>query len=74
MVFDNGWQFDIDKLRDYCADYGIQTRFTVIARPQTNGQVESANKQILNGLKKRLDTAKGLWQTSSPQYFGPFAQ
>jgi len=24
--------------------------------------VESTNKQILNGLKKRLDAAKGLWE------------
>ncbi|XP_016196105.1 uncharacterized protein LOC107641313 [Arachis ipaensis] len=29
--------------------------------PQTNGQVESANKIIVKGLKKRLDDAKGLW-------------
>ena len=32
-----------------------------VARPQTNGQAESTNKQILNGLKKKLDNAKGLW-------------
>ena len=32
-----------------------------ICYPQTNGQVESANKNILNSLKKRLDDAKGLW-------------
>jgi len=25
MIFDNGRQFDIDKLRDYYASYGIQT-------------------------------------------------
>ncbi|XP_015963087.1 uncharacterized protein LOC107487021 [Arachis duranensis] len=28
---------------------------------QTNGQVESANKIILSGLKKRLDNKKGAW-------------
>ena len=32
-----------------------------VCHPQTNGQVESANKNILNSLKKRLDDAKGLW-------------
>jgi len=47
-------------------DYGIQARFTSVARPQTNGQVESANKQILNGLKKILDAAKGLWADELP--------
>ena len=45
----------------FCADYGIQMRFTTVARRQTNGQVESGNKQILNGLKQRLNVAKGLW-------------
>nr|XP_025678020.1 uncharacterized protein LOC112777850 [Arachis hypogaea] len=32
-----------------------------VEHPQTNGQVESANKIIVKGLKKRLDEAKGLW-------------
>jgi len=58
MVFDNDRQFDTNKLRDYFADYGIKPRFTAVARPQTNKQVESANKQILNG--------KGLWEDELP--------
>ena len=29
--------------------------------PQTNGEVELSNKNILESLKKRLDDAKGLW-------------
>ncbi|XP_015953524.1 uncharacterized protein LOC107477943 [Arachis duranensis] len=32
-----------------------------VEHPQTNGQVESANKIIVKGLKKRLDEAKGIW-------------
>ena len=32
-----------------------------VCHSQTNGQVESANKNILNSLKKRLDDAKKLW-------------
>jgi len=36
-------------------------RFTAVARPQMIGQAESTNKQILNGLKKRLDNTKRLW-------------
>ena len=66
MIFDNGRQFDTDKLRDYCASYGIQMRDTAVTRPQTNGQVESTNKQILSGLKKRLDSAKGPWADELP--------
>ena len=37
-----------------------------VCHPQTNGQVESANKNILNSLKKRLDDAKGLWVEELP--------
>jgi len=33
VIFDNGRQFDIYKLHDYCADYGIQMQFIAIARP-----------------------------------------
>ncbi|XP_072087110.1 uncharacterized protein [Arachis hypogaea] len=32
-----------------------------IKHPQTNGQVEAANKVILKGLKKRLEGKKGSW-------------
>ncbi|XP_072054885.1 uncharacterized protein [Arachis hypogaea] len=32
-----------------------------VEHPQMNGQVESANKIIVKGLKKRLDEAKRLW-------------
>jgi len=44
MIFNNGRQFGTNRLRDYCAGYGIQTRYTAVARPQTDGQVESTNK------------------------------
>ena len=37
-----------------------------VCHPQTNGQVELANKNILNFLKKRLDDAKGLWVEELP--------
>ena len=36
------------------------------AYPQSNGQVEAVNKTILNGLKKRLDGAKGRWAEELP--------
>ena len=37
-----------------------------VCHPQTNGQVESSNKNILESLKKRLDDAKGLWVEELP--------
>ncbi|XP_015931831.1 uncharacterized protein LOC107458132 [Arachis duranensis] len=36
-------------------------KFSSIEHPHTNGQVESTNKVILLGLKKRLDNKKGAW-------------
>ncbi|XP_057444380.1 uncharacterized protein LOC130736583 [Lotus japonicus] len=41
-------------------------RFASVEHPQTNGQAESANKVILNGLRKNLDEAKGLWAEELP--------
>ena len=35
--------------------------YSTSAYPQGNGQVEAVNKVIVNGLKKRLDDAKGKW-------------
>ncbi|XP_057756151.1 uncharacterized protein LOC130975360 [Arachis stenosperma] len=40
---------------------GYKTEVLLGRAPQTNGQVESANKIILLGLKKRLDNKKGAW-------------
>ena len=40
---------------------GITNRYSTSAYPQGNGQVETINKVIVNGLKKRLDDAKGKW-------------
>ena len=37
-----------------------------MSQPQTNGQVESANKKILNGIKKKIERAKGTWDEELP--------
>jgi len=38
-----------------------------VEHPQTNGQVESANKVLLRGLKRKLKKAKGSWAEEVPQ-------
>ena len=38
---------------------GITNRYSTPAYPQGNGQAGAVNKVIVNGLKKRLDDAKG---------------
>ncbi|XP_057418560.1 uncharacterized protein LOC130712759 [Lotus japonicus] len=66
LVMDNGTQFTSALTRDFCADLGIDMRFDSVEHPQTNGQAEAANKVILNGLKKKLDEAKGWWAEELP--------
>ena len=37
IILDNGTQFDNAKFRRFCDDHKVQKRFSVVARPQTNG-------------------------------------
>ncbi|XP_057724044.1 uncharacterized protein LOC130940004 [Arachis stenosperma] len=61
VISDNGTQFTDKKFTEFLNGLGIRQRFSSVEHPQTNGQVESANKVILSGLKKRLDNKKGAW-------------
>ena len=61
LISDNGLQFDSKTFRKYCSDLGIKNRYSTPAYLQGNGQAEAVNKVIVNGLKKRLDDAKGRW-------------
>ena len=46
-------------LQNRVSKLGIKNRYSTLAYPQSNGQVEATNKTILNWSKKRLDGAKG---------------
>ena len=59
IILNNGLQFDSKSFRRYCYDLGITNRYSTPAYPQGNGQAEAVNNVIVNGLKKRLDDAKG---------------
>ena len=61
LILDNGLQFDNKAFRRYCCDLGITNKYSTLAYPQENGHVETVNKVIVNGLKKKLDDAKGKW-------------
>ncbi|XP_072087116.1 uncharacterized protein [Arachis hypogaea] len=61
VISDNRTQFTDKKFREFLEGLHVSHRFSSVEHPQTNGQVESANKIIVKGLKKRLDGAKGLW-------------
>ena len=66
LISDNGLQFDSKAFRKYCSDLSIKNRYSTPAYPQGNGQAEAVNKAIVNGLKKRLDDAKGKWVEELP--------
>ena len=61
LVSENGLQFDSRTFQEFCSDLDIKNRYSTLAYPQSNGQAEVVNKTILNGLKERLDGAKGKW-------------
>ena len=59
LISDNDLQFDSKSFRRYCCDLEIMNRYSTPAYLQGNGQAKAVNKIIVNGLKKRLDDAKG---------------
>lgn len=61
MVSDNGTQFKGKKFLELMETYQIEHHTSYVAYPQSNGQVENANKTIIKGIEKRLEEAKGLW-------------
>ncbi|KAK3031544.1 hypothetical protein RJ639_035457 [Escallonia herrerae] len=67
LVVDNGKQFDNNNFRTFCTNLAIDLRFTSVAHPQSNGQTENMNQSILQGLKKKLDEARGAWVDELPK-------
>jgi len=58
LVSDNDTQFASQQLGKLCSEVGIKQVFALVEHPQTNGQVESANRVLLKGLKRRFEKAK----------------
>uniref|UniRef100_A0A2N9EA67 Integrase catalytic domain-containing protein n=1 Tax=Fagus sylvatica TaxID=28930 RepID=A0A2N9EA67_FAGSY len=72
LISDNGTQFNSGPFREFCSEFGIRNYFSSPAYPQGNGQAESSNKTILNGIKKRLEKAKGQWVEELPNVLWTF--
>lgn len=66
VITDNGTQFTDRGLQDFLNNLRIKHHVSSVEHPHTNGQVEAANKVILNELKKRLSRAKSLWAEEMP--------
>ena len=56
VITDKGSQFTSNAFQGYCEDVGIKVCYASVAHPQSNGQAERANAEILRGLKTRTYT------------------
>uniref|UniRef100_A0A2N9EFL0 Integrase catalytic domain-containing protein n=1 Tax=Fagus sylvatica TaxID=28930 RepID=A0A2N9EFL0_FAGSY len=65
-ISDNGTQFESRLFKGFCSDLGIKNFFSSPGYPQSNGQAEASSKIILNGIKKKLEEAKGKWVEELP--------
>jgi len=61
IITNNERQFTNRKLVEFYESLGIRHKTSSVEQLQTNSQAESANKVILNELKKRLGSSKGKW-------------
>ncbi|KAL0439122.1 UNVERIFIED_CONTAM: hypothetical protein Slati_2395200 [Sesamum latifolium] len=61
IISDNGRQFQGRRIKEWCQDLHIKQRFTIVAHPQANGQVEVTNRILVQGIKRRLERVGGNW-------------
>ena len=66
LVSGDGLHFDSKAFREFCSSLNITNWYSTPVYPQSNGQVEATTKAIVNGLKKRLEGAKGRWAEELP--------
>ncbi|PKA60535.1 hypothetical protein AXF42_Ash017941 [Apostasia shenzhenica] len=66
IITDNGTSFANQWIHDFCGKHQINLKYASVRYPHTNGKAETANKNILNILKKRLDSAKACWPEELP--------
>ena len=66
LITDNGTQFTDKRLQGWLSDLGVKQIFTSIAHPQGNGQVEHANRSIIDDIKMRLGTKRNGWVDELP--------
>ena len=69
LISDSRLQFNSKVFRRYYCELGITNKYSTLAYPQGNEQVDAVNKVIVNGLKKMLDDAKGKWVEKLPNVF-----
>ncbi|KAL9994722.1 putative nucleotidyltransferase, Ribonuclease H [Helianthus debilis subsp. tardiflorus] len=66
MVTDNGKQFAEKPFSSWCKEFRITQVFSLVAYPQSNGQVERMNRSIVEGRKARLGRHGDKWLEELP--------
>ncbi|GJX59925.1 reverse transcriptase domain-containing protein [Tanacetum coccineum] len=66
IISDNGKQFRDNPFKDWCEKLNIRQRFASVKHPQTNGQVERANRSLGEGIKARLGEDNRNWVEEVP--------
>jgi hypothetical protein len=70
IITDNGTNFAKGVFAEYCGQKGIRLDLASVAHPQSNGQLEKANRLILAGIKPRLveplERSAGFWVKELP--------
>ncbi|XP_022040367.1 uncharacterized protein LOC110942913 [Helianthus annuus] len=66
IISDNGKQFAEKPFKTWCERMHIEQNFASVAHPQANGQVERANRSIVEGIKKRLGKEGVSWADELP--------
>nr|GEY14745.1 reverse transcriptase domain-containing protein [Tanacetum cinerariifolium] len=66
IISDNGKQFKDNPFKDWCEKLNIKQRFASIKHPQTNSQVERANRSLGKGIKTRLGKDNINWVEEVP--------
>ncbi|XP_022040496.1 uncharacterized protein LOC110943047 [Helianthus annuus] len=66
IISDNGTNFAAEDLQKWFKEMKIEHNFASVVHPQANGQVESVNKQIVDGIKARLGTMRRGWVDELP--------
>ncbi|XP_019176175.1 PREDICTED: uncharacterized protein LOC109171578 [Ipomoea nil] len=61
VITDNGRQFEAREFSEFLAGWGVKHSRVAVSYPRANGQVENANRTILDDLKKKLEVAGGAW-------------
>ncbi|XP_028117589.1 uncharacterized protein LOC114315210 [Camellia sinensis] len=66
IIADNDTQFDSKLIKSFCAKHKIKNYYSISSFSQSNGQAIASNKSFLDGIKKRLEAAKGKWVEELP--------